>query len=236
MTITVSSTRARAYRAILAVVAIVASSCARAPTTTQPTRPNAPGPKETIKRFIALRAQCKYAEIERLIVPEQAVQVSTFLLRVDGFLEANNHLCALVRDRVAVGVSKQVDQSDLARALGLFGASVELLEEHVSGERAVVTYIADGRMPPEQVDLRRIDGEWRLDPGAGFTPLLTEAFAALADGLNQLSAEIESGKLTPQEMLADTERLPRKVQSAMRRGVDLLSKARATAGASSDKP
>lgn len=190
------------------------------------------GPRAVVERFVTLRAARRYQELEALVVADQALQVSAFVARVDRFLDANRRLCDVARDRVAVGVSKAVDQSYFVAALGLFGEGVEVLDERVTGNEATVAYLARDRVPAEQVTLRRVDGTWRIDPGAGFSPLTVEAFAAMADGLERLADEIESGRLTAGELLADAERLPRRVQEAMRRGVELLSKARTQAAGS----
>lgn len=179
-----------------------------------------------VEQFIALRAARNYAELESLVISSQALQVSAFVERVDRFLDANRRLCEVARDRVAVGVSKAVDQGYFVAALGLFGDAVEVLDERIAGDEASVSYSARDRVPAEHVTLRRVDGVWQIDPGAGFSPLMLEAFAAMADGLERLADEIESGRLTASELLADAERLPRRVQEAMRRGVELLSKAR----------
>lgn len=189
-------------------------------------------PRAVVERFIELRSARKYTELEPLVVADQALQVSAFVARVDRFLDVNRRLCEVARDRVAVGVSKTVDQSYFAAALGLFGDSVEVLDERLVGDQATVTYLARDRVPAEEVMLRRVNGTWKIDPGAGFSPLVVEAFAAMADGLERLADEIESGRLTAGELLADTEELPRRVQDAMRRGVELLSKARTQAAES----
>lgn len=170
-----------------------------------------------------------YNALESLVASDQALHVSAFVERVDRFIDANRRLRDVTRERVAVGIAERVDQTYIVAALGLFGPDVEVLDERITGDDAIVTYTAAGRLPPESVTLRRASAGWQIDPGPGFSPLMSEAFAAMADGLTRLAARIDSGELAAADLLKNPEQLPREVESAMRRGLELLSSARAKA-------
>jgi hypothetical protein len=201
--------------------------------------PIAAGPQETLRELKNLRSRHLYDRMNALIVPAQGHAVVQTLLAVDDFLAANNRLCDWVRDRIGIGLAQSIDQSYLSDDLGfylcnsmnIFASEVKLLDEAIQGDTAVVSFVAAGRSPAEEARLKRIDGRWRYDPGRVVPDGFAAAFRDMARGLDELSRDLESGQIDVALLRDEREQLMNRVEAKLRRGVRLLSQARAeTAG------
>ncbi len=164
-----------------------------------------------------------------LIVPGSGVPVIKTLVALDDFLDANRRLCDWLRDHVGVGVAETIDQSYFGNNLGIFSPHVELLDVGVADDTAAVSFTADGRLPAKTARLRRIEDVWCYDPESGYSESLPAAFRDMARGLDLVRGELERGVIPADELRNDPECLAAKVKSALRRGVGLLSQARAAA-------
>jgi hypothetical protein len=213
----------------LVLALIAATGCDRggaAPALPAATQ-TADAPRQTLQRLIELRGQRRYADMPPLIVPEAGGPVVNTLVALDEFLDANRRLCDWVRDHVGVGVAETIDQSYLGANLGIFSPHVELLDVGIVGDGATASFTADGRLPAKIARLRRIADTWRYDPESGYSEYLPAAFRDMARGLDAVRGELERGTLSADELRDDPERLMTKLKSALRRGVGLLSQARA---------
>lgn len=215
------------------------SACAgceppHARTTSQP----APiGPRETLLTLIELRASRKYRELPRLVLPGRGADVVEFISAVDAFLTANRRLCNWLRDEVGIGMSQSIDQSYIAddlsiyagQSLGVFSNDIELLDDAVRGDTATISYAIVGRLPARVVQLRNVNGSWRYDPGRRYNEHLPAAFRELAEGLDLVRTELETGRFPRRDLLAGPEPLLEKVAARLQRGVKTLSRAQAEA-------
>jgi hypothetical protein len=169
-----------------------------------------------------------------LIVPEHAHAMVETLLAVDEFLAANERLCNWVRDEIGIGMAQSIDQSYLGDDLGFYlqnsmsflAPGAEFLDEAVAGTQATVVFSVDGRLPAEQARLRLSGDTWRYDPQGGLSDGHIAAFHDMADGLDRLLIELQTNPSTAAEVRSSRERLMDEVESKLRRGVRMLSRAR----------
>jgi hypothetical protein len=179
-------------------------------------------PKETVARLIRAREANDYHGMTPLIVPERAADVVNTLVAVDDFLNASQQLCDLVRREVGLGLAETIDQSGRAQYLDIFSKYVELLDETSTGKTATVSFTVDGQLPARETRLRLVDGTWRYDPGPGDYKRLAEAHQRMARGLRQTIDEIRGGRLSPQELRDQPEKLVEEVRVRLLPGVQLL--------------
>lgn len=220
-------------RRLAVFIAVLASlpACDRDPSASGPGgRQSAPetSPRAVIEQMIALRDRAAYQELDGLIAPQRGRQVVALLMAVDDFLHANDALCEYVQREFAIGLSQAIDQSHWSGRLGVFSAHVELIDERVDGDRATVSYMADGRLPVRRAELRLVDGRWRYDPGPGYDQRLTEAFNEMARGLRQVLSELKEGRPAAADIQADPERLVEEVRLRLSKGIGLLPASPAT--------
>lgn len=200
------------------------SGCSRAPSaaSSATTAPAVPSPKETLARLLAARRNQEYSQMTPLIAPPHAQDVIETLLAVDDFLSANRALCEYVRNEIALGLADTIDHSAWGANLEIFSQYVELLDEKAGTDEAVVSFLMDGRLPAKQAKLRRIDGAWRYDPGAGYSPQLPAAFHKMARGLRQTLEDLQSGRLSARDVRDDPRRLLDEIQVRLLPGIKLL--------------
>jgi len=211
--------------AALSVYFVTIGGCERSASTSQPAASGL-GPRQTVARLRELRAQRRYAELRSLVVPERGPEVVTTLLAFDDFLDANRQLCTWIRDHVGLGLAETIDQSYMGDFLGIFAAHVQLLDERIRGDEATVSYTVAGQLPAQQAILRRVNRVWRYDPEGGYSAQLPQAFHELARGLDRAREELESGRLSPEQVRVAPERLAERVRTHLAPGVKLLSAAR----------
>ena len=214
---------------------LIVGSCSRSPVPPARPVPAVVGPRATVERLTALRGERRYAQLRELVIPESTHEVVVTLMAVDEFLDANRRLCDWIRDNVGIGLSQSIDQSHIAEVLGIFSRYVELLDESVTGGEASISFIVDGRLPTQRALLRKTHGVWRYDPEGGYSEHLPEAFREMARGLDQVLADLESGRISSSELRTTPEMLGERVKVKLRRGVRLLSKARDAARAAEDE-
>lgn len=179
-------------------------------------------PRQVVERLVAARRAGLYQPLRGLILPGQAHAVISTLVAVDEFLMANAALCAYVNEHFTLGLSQSIDQSRLARNLDIFSAYVDVLEEHIDGRHATVSFSVDGQIPLRHAALERIDGAWRYDPGAGYDPRLPAAFQQMARGLRQVLDDLKSGRLAADTISERPEELIEEVRLRLLPGIKLL--------------
>jgi hypothetical protein len=179
-------------------------------------------PRAVIEQLIALRDRAAYQRLGELIVPEGGRRVVDLLMAVDDFLNANAALCGYVQREFTVGLSQSIDQSYWGGVLGVFSAHVELIDQHVDGDKASVAFLINGQLPLQRAELRLLDGGWRYDPGPGYDQRLVEAFGEMARGLRRVLADLNEGRLSATAIHADPQRLLEEVRLRLSRGIALL--------------
>ena len=81
----------------------------------------------------------------------------------------------------------------------MFSRDVDLLDERVEGDRAVVTIQVAGRVPLEEVYLVRRDGRWLIQTDPPI-PGLPETLDALAQALIDTAHLLDGGKMSAEEL------------------------------------
>lgn len=217
---------------LLAGLCTFHGGCSRAPAAADPREADAAlPPREVVQRLIDLRAAARYREMAPLIVEPHQRAVCDTLLAVDDFLAANRQLCDYLREHVGPEMAHAVDQSHLSENLSIFSRYVDLLDATVNADSARVAFTIDRRLPAKHVDLRRVDGRWQYDPGAGFAPELPLAFHKMAAGLRRMREELAAGAIPVAEIRGDSQRLAREVQLRLIEGVRMLPAPGKPAGA-----
>jgi hypothetical protein len=205
----------------LAFLSLLAA-CERGSATNAPgARDTAARPKQVVQRLIDAHRTTSYATIEPLCVPQRAGEITATLTAIDEFLTANEQLCNYVRDHISGGVARVIDQSEMAGNLDIFSRYVELVDERIEGDAAIVTYTVDGRLPVRETRLVRVEGTWRYDPGAGYDPQIPAAFRRMAEGLRLVHDDLRNGR-TPAEVRDDPDRLIEEIRLRMLPGVQML--------------
>lgn len=206
----------------LAIASVLMSTAGCRQTPAPASQPAAADPRGVIQALIDARADGRYADMTPLILPGRAGEVTSTLLAVDSFLQANAALCTHVRSQVGLGFAGGIDQSQLARHLGIFSEYVTLVDATISGDDADVSYMVDEALPLRHAALRRIDGQWRYDPGPGYDPAIAEAFQTMAKGLRRVLDDLQRGQLSADDIRANPERLREEVRLRLLPGVQKL--------------
>lgn len=215
-----------------AVGVAILAACSREPPPGN-ADPTQRGPRDTLARLIELRHARHYDAMAELIVAPRRHEVTRALLAVDEFMAANVRLCVWIRDHVGVGLAQTIDQGYIAddlgpylgESLGVFSREVELLDEIIDQRQATVAFVVGRTLPARDARLQRVRTRWRFDPEPLDADRLAAAFRDLARGLDEVVAELESGRLATAELQADPTRLINKVKARLRRGVNMLSRA-----------
>jgi len=116
----------------------------------------------------------------------------TFLMAVDDVIDANDALCALAESRYGVPSSRTWDLGVMRDNLGVFSASIELINERQRGATAEVTVQEADRVPLVHIHFERRDGRWLYaaeEPPRALAVRLNRLAAAIRD----VSARIEQG-------------------------------------------
>lgn len=179
-------------------------------------------PREVLSQLIHARTTRNYAAMTPLIAPGRAREVVEVLLAMDEFLAADARLRELLRDQFSPALADAVSQAHVASSLDIFSTSVELLDTRISGDGATVAFTIAGRLPPERATLRRIEGAWRYDPGAGYSAQLPEAFRRMARGLRQMREDLENGRLDVPALRQDVQSVIAEVRTRLLPGIKLL--------------
>ena len=182
------------------------------------------GPRETVTQILEARTNSTYQRLNQLVVPDRVHEIVNTLLAVDEFLDANELLCDYVREKFALGLSQTIDQSRFGNQLDIFSRYIELVNEQIEGETAVVTFMVDGKVPLRRARLRLMEGQWRYDPGDGYRPELPAAFKRMAEGVRRVLAELKSGRLEAQAIRKRPERLIEELRVNLQPGISMLPK------------
>lgn len=219
-----SRTRFLTVTGLLALVLSAPTAGCRRPPARKPGATDSAGrtPRQTIVQLVQWREAQDYGRIQPLIVPERGADVIAALVAVDAFLQANAQLCERVTRAVGSGLAQVIDQSYLAYDLEIFSKYVEVLDETISDDVASVAFLVDRRLPAQTARLVRLRGRWHYDPGPGDYRGLSQAFGRMAQGLRDVEAEIEQGRLTTAVLAAQPERLQEEVRLRLTPGLKLL--------------
>jgi hypothetical protein len=210
---------ARSLLWLLGPVLVCCATCERA---RSPDPAALRSPRATIELLIAARDTGSYHTLNELIVSERVHEVVKTLMAVDEFLHANQSLCDYVRETFALGLSQSIDQSAWGAQLEIFSRYVELVDQHIEGDTATITFTIDGRVPVHRAHLVRVEGAWRYDPGSGYDPRLPAAFERMAQGLRRVLDDLKEGRLSVDAIRADPRQLVEEVRVRLQPGIKML--------------
>jgi hypothetical protein len=156
-------------------------------------------PSQTIQHARELRQRSAYRELARCLVPEQSSVVVRHLQAVDRLVVAHQSLNQLIAERIGIGSATLIDPTALGNIAGVFSDDVQIVDETVQGDHAVVAISVAGRLPLENVTLLQVDGRWRLktDPPV---PELSEQLHKLADAADRVATVLRSRPMTAPEI------------------------------------
>lgn len=200
---------------------LVTTACLAGCDRPQP-QPEPPTPLQTARALVEARAVNDYQKIGALCRPGTAEPVVDTLAAVDALLQQNERLCEYIRQEVGPGLAGTVDQSHWGHNLDLFSTNVKLLDEHIDGDMATVSFMVNNQLPARRTQFVRLDGRWYYDPGTAYSPELPEAFREMARGLRQVRRTLQGGPLSPQAIRERPQLLIREVASALGPGLERL--------------
>jgi hypothetical protein len=146
-------------------------------------------PKAVVRRVREDRLAGRLGGVAPLLVPHQRSAVLELIQAADEITHADRVLHAAVAAHLGSAAAVQFDHSTVVDSFGVFSRHVEIVDEAVDGDRAVVIVQVSGRVPLEEVHLVRIDGSWLIqtDPPIPEIPrLLRELARVMVDVAREL--------------------------------------------------
>lgn len=188
-------------------------------------------PSDVIRRINMHRRSGAVMRMERYLEPLQRPMVRELVLSVDRLVAANRTLRGAVEESIGSASAILVDRPDVANIIGVFSHDVEIVDERVDGERAVVEIQVGGRLPLQRVALRRVDGVWIVaadDP----IPGLARELGRLADVLLELADRVRRRSMDREELIRE---LTRREGVVLRR-IDALIRSAAEQSGTTEPP
>lgn len=161
-------------------------------------------PIETVRRARRHRLAGELGRLEECLVVEQRKAVVDLVMSVDRLATANDTLTLATREHLGAATAETVDRPGLANIIGVFSRDVELIDEHVTGDKAVVTIQVAGRIPLEEIELVRRQRRWLIQtdpPVEG----MTDALRRHADTLIGLARAVREGKYDAGSLVRELE-------------------------------
>ncbi len=163
---------------------------------TSPTRANDElSPIDTVQRVHDYRLAGQIGRIEPYLWPEQRAAVVELIRAVDRLVWANEVLQAAVTKHLGRASAGIFDRSQVANIIGVFSKDVELIDQRINGEQAVVTIQVAAQVPLEEVQLVRRNGRWLIRTDSPI-PALAGELRNLADALIGTARRVERKQLT----------------------------------------
>jgi hypothetical protein len=156
-------------------------------------------PADVVRRVHALRREGQLSRLEPWIVPEHRAAVLELLQAVDQVLAGNTSLIHAVGQRLGPAQAQMLDHSWFANATGVFSHDLEVLEEHIDGNQAVVMIQVAKQLPLDHVDLDLVEGRWLIrtdDP----VPGLAEQYRKLAKAYRDVTRVVREQEMTLEEI------------------------------------
>ncbi|MCA9254366.1 MAG: hypothetical protein KDA33_01955 [Phycisphaerales bacterium] len=155
----------------LGVCGISLWSCDR-PGTPQPAAADTPtanavitlSPVESIHRARDLRWRREYKGLRGIMIGAGCDETIQFMKSVDEVLDAHDRLQAAAKDRFGDRIHHAWNISAMRNNLGLFSRKVTIVNQTMRGASAFVTLQEADHVPLIRVELRRVDGAWKIVP------------------------------------------------------------------------
>ncbi len=152
-------------------------------------------PLDTVQRVHHYRLAGQIGRIEPYLWPEQRAVVVELIQAVDRLAWANEVLQAAVTKHLGPASAGLFDRSQVANIIGVFSKDVELIDQRINGEQAVVTIQVAAQVPLEEVQLFRRNGRWLIRTDSPI-PGLAGELRNLADALIGTARRVENQQLT----------------------------------------
>ncbi len=137
-------------------------------------------PVETVRRVHRHRIAGQIGSIEPYLLPDQRPAVVELIQSVDRLEWANDALQAAVTERFGRASALAFDRSEVANIVGVFSHDVEIVDERLEGDQAVVTIQVADRVPLEEVKLVRRGDRWLIQTDTPI-PGMAKELRRLAD-------------------------------------------------------
>jgi hypothetical protein len=128
--------------------------------------------------------------------------VVAHLLAVQRLVSAYRALNGVVAERIGAGSASTFDVEAMANIVGVLSPEVEVVNETVYDEEAVLTYTVDGRVPLEEAILVRRNNRWLLQTEPP-VPELAAELLALANVADRVALELRARKMTAEDLQAE---------------------------------
>lgn len=159
-------------------------------------------PSQTVHEARRLRNRAAFDDLEKYLLPDQRTAVIAHLLAVDRLVVAYRSLNRLIEDRIGPGSATRIDADAIANIAGVFSADVEIIDETIDDDFALVAFSVAGRIPIEEVTLVRRDNRWRLQCEAP-APELSLQLRKLAETADRVSLLLNTRDMTADELRSE---------------------------------
>ena len=156
-------------------------------------------PFQTVLAVHKYRVEGRLGMIESYLVAEQRPHVLELLHAVDRLTAADQALGDAITRSLCRLTSEDFDDSQVANLVGVFSRDVDVLDEKIEGDAAVVTVQIAKRVPLDFVHLVRSGGRWLIRTDAPIPGLAAE-LGRLADVLSAAARRVADGRLTAEQL------------------------------------
>ncbi|MFQ5413585.1 MAG: hypothetical protein ACE5E6_03915 [Phycisphaerae bacterium] len=156
-------------------------------------------PTQTVAHVNALRRSGRYRAIEPFLLDEQRPHIIALIQSVDRLLTANGVLQAAITDRLGPASAQPFDRASVGDIIGVFSMNLRVHDERIDGDTAVVTIEVGGRLPLDEVTLRRRDRRWVIETDPP-RPAVTAELFRLADVLTDVARDVRTRSFTADEL------------------------------------
>ena len=171
-------------------------------------------PRQVVEKLHEYRLAGKYDELQELVVPEQRSAIVELVLSVDELIAAESALSHAIQERVGEGSAVRFERrAQVANILGPLSRDVNVMAQHLDGDRATVEIQVAGRVPLERVELHREGGVWRIHPDKPI-PGLAEELRNLADATRRVRSMLQRREMEADDVFNE---LAKRQQPALER-------------------
>lgn len=156
-------------------------------------------PIEVVRRVHEYRLAGRLGLVAQHVLPDQRPHVLQLIRAVDRLLQANQALQAAVTNHIGPASAEGFDRSQVANIIGVFSNEVEILDQRLDGEVAVVTVQVARRVPLDEVTLVRLEDRWLIQTDPPI-PGVADELRRLAEVLLDAARMLDKQAMTPIEL------------------------------------
>ena len=171
-------------------------------------------PQEVVQKLHECRLSGQYDDLQELVCVEQRTAIVELVLSVDELVAAESALSRMIHERVGEGSAVRFERrAQVANILGPLSRDVEVMSQHINGDRATVEIQVAGRVPLEQVELRREEQSWLVWPDKPI-PGLADELRNLADATRRVRTMLQRREMEAEDVFKE---LAKRQQPALQR-------------------